>query len=132
MLKFPAGTYTITIPSAGRVQVEPRPGVGVGMRVAVAVGCGVSEGWGVDEGSNVAVAVGCAVRLGVVVGVGFARNGNPQAAFVAAKKRRTIRPDKNFLDFVIITSSFDIGLCTTISLLECNCGWAQQVLSSSC
>ena len=79
------------------------------MRVAVAVGCGVSEGCGVYEGSNVAVAVGCAVRLGVAVGVGFARNGNPQAAFVAAKKRRTIRTDKDFLDFVFINFSFNIG-----------------------
>ena len=75
MLKFPAGTNTITMPSAGRVQVDPIPRVGKGRKV------------GVKVGNCVAVWVGRVVCVNVTVGVGVgvgasraARSGKPQNA----------------------------------------------------
>jgi hypothetical protein len=55
MLNSPAGTKTITIPSAGRIQVEPIPGVGVGVSVGVSVRVGDGVAVGVEVDVSVAV-----------------------------------------------------------------------------
>ena len=70
MLKLPSGTYTIFIPSAGRIQVEPITGAVGKVKVGVDVNVGVKVGLGTSVGDNVGVKAGLGTRVGVNVGIG--------------------------------------------------------------